>query len=155
MSWIDILSIVVALGASLIGGTFFAFSNFVMPGIARQPPASAISTMNAINVTVLNAGFLGAFMGTAILGLALVLAVLVAGGSPWAAAGALVYVIGTFGVTMAINVPMNDRLARFEVESAEGAAYWASYLRNWTWWNSVRSGAAMLATLLLLISLMR
>lgn len=116
MNWIDILSVVVALGASLIGGTFLAFSNFVMPGIARQPPPSGIATMNAINVTVLNAGFLGAFMGTAILGLALVLAVLVAGGSPWAAAGALIYVIGTFGVTMAISVPMNNRLAKFEAE---------------------------------------
>ena len=155
MNWIDILSIVVALGASLIGGTFFAFSNFVMPGIARQPPSSGIATMNAINVTVMNAGFLGAFMGTAILGLALVLAVLVAGGSPWAAAGALIYVIGTFGVTMAINVPMNNRLAKFDAESAQGAAYWSSYLRDWTPWNSVRSGAAMLATLLLLISLTR
>jgi len=155
MNWIDILSIVVALGASLIGGTFFAFSNFVMPGIARQPPASGIATMNAINITVLNAGFLGAFMGTAILGLALVLAVLVAGGSLWAAAGALVYVIGTFGVTMAINVPMNNRLARFEAESAQGAAYWSNYLRDWTRWNSIRSGAAMLATLLLMLSLMR
>lgn len=87
MNWIDILSIVVALGAALIGGTFFGFSNFIMPAIGRQPPANAIAVMNTINVTVLNAGFLGAFMGTAILGLALVLAVLVAGGSPWAAAG--------------------------------------------------------------------
>lgn len=155
MNWIDILSVVVALGASLIGGTFLAFSNFVMPGIARQPPPSGIATMNAINVTVLNAGFLGAFMGTAILGLALVLAVLVAGGSPWAAAGALIYVIGTFGVTMAISVPMNNRLAKFEAESPQGAAYWARYLRDWVRWNSIRCGAAMLATLLLLISLMR
>ncbi len=56
---------------------------------------------------------------------------------------------------MAINVPMNNRLARFEAPSAEGAAYWATYLRDWTRWNSIRSGAAMLATLLLMISLMR
>ncbi|MBN9362974.1 MULTISPECIES: anthrone oxygenase family protein [unclassified Devosia] len=155
MSWIDMLSIVVALGAALIGGTFFGFSNFVMPAIGRQPPAHGIAVMNAINVTVLNAGFLGAFMGTAILGLVLVLAAFVAGGSPWAAAGALIYVIGTFGVTMAINVPMNDRLAKFEAPSPEGAVYWATYLRDWTRWNAIRSGAAMLATLLLMISLMR
>lgn len=69
--------------------------------------------------------------------------------------GALVYVIGTFGVTMAVNVPMNNRLARFQAPSPEGAAYWATYLSDWTRWNSIRSGAAMLATLLLLISFMR
>lgn len=155
MNWIDILSIVVALGASLIGGTFFAFSNFVMPGIGRQPPASAIAVMNAINVTVLNAGFLGAFMGTAVLGLALVLAVFVTGGSPWAAAGALVYVLGTFGVTMAINVPMNDRLAKIDGNRPGDAEHWARYLKEWTRWNSIRAGAAMLATLLLMVSLMR
>jgi uncharacterized membrane protein len=155
MNWIDILSIVVALGASLIGGTFFGFSNFIMPAIGRQPPANAIAVMNAINVTVLNAGFLGAFMGTAVLGAVLILAVLVAGGSLWAAAGALLYIIGTFGVTMAINVPMNNRLAKLDGNRPGDAEHWAGYLKEWTRWNSIRSGAAMLATLLLMISLMR
>lgn len=155
MNWIDILSIVVALGASLIGGTFFGFSNFVMPAIGRQPPANAIAVMNDINVTVLNAGFLGAFMGTAVLGAVLILAVLVAGGSLWAAAGALLYIIGTFGVTMAINVPMNNRLAKLDGNRPGDAEHWARYLREWTRWNSIRSGAAMLATLLMVISLMR
>lgn len=155
MSWIDILTSVVALGAAIIGGTFFAFSNFVMPALGRQPAANGIAAMNAISVTVLNPGFLTTFTGTAVLGLALVVAVFITGGSLWAVAGALLYIVGTFGVTMAINVPMNDRLAKVDAESPDGAAYWARYLKDWTLWNSVRAAAALAATLLLIVSLMR
>lgn len=155
MSWIDILTSVVALGAAIIGGTFFAFSNFVMPALGRQPAANGIAAMNTISVTVLNPGFLTTFMGTAVLGLALVVAAFATGGSLWAVAGALLYIVGTFGVTMAINVPMNDRLAKVDAESPDGAAYWARYLKDWTLWNSVRAAAALAATLLLIVSLMR
>ena len=48
MNWVDILSIVVALGAAAIGGTFFGFSNFVMPALARQPAPAGIAAMNTI-----------------------------------------------------------------------------------------------------------
>ena len=43
IDWIDILTIAVALGAALIAGTFFAFSNFVMPALARLPTAGGIA----------------------------------------------------------------------------------------------------------------
>lgn len=155
LNWIDILTIVVALGAALMAGTFFAFSNFIMPGIDRQPPAHGIAVMNSINVTVLNPGFLTAFMGTMVLGLLLIVAVFITGGSLWAVAGALLYILGAFGVTMAGNVPMNNRLARVDVHSAEAATYWARYLKDWTLWNSARASAAFIATLLLILSLMR
>ncbi|MDB5535778.1 MAG: hypothetical protein JWQ65_653, partial [Devosia sp.] len=94
----NILALVTALGAALIGGTFFAFSNFIMPALARQPAASGIGTMQAVNITVINPVFLGVFMGTALLAIALVVAVLV-GGHPrqfLVIAGAALYVAGTF-----------------------------------------------------------
>ena len=54
------------LGTALIGGVFFAFSSFVMKALARVPSPEGIAAMQSINVTVLNASFLGAFMGTAV-----------------------------------------------------------------------------------------
>ena len=62
----SLVSLGTALGSGLVAGIFFAFSNFVMPAINRQPQSSAIATMQAINVVVLNRGFLAAFVGTAL-----------------------------------------------------------------------------------------
>ena len=38
------------LGAGLLSGLFFIFSFCVMGALDEQPPASAIATMNSINV---------------------------------------------------------------------------------------------------------
>jgi uncharacterized membrane protein len=152
MTWIDVLYLATALGAALIAGAFFAFSNFIMRALGQQPAPNGIAAMNAINITVLNPKFLGIFTGTAALGAGIVILALF-GGSLFAAAGALVYIVGTFGVTMALNVPMNDALAQVEPESAEGASYWSRYLKDWVFWNTVRTAAALLATLLLIIAL--
>jgi uncharacterized membrane protein len=45
------LTFVAALGAALNGGVFFAFSTFVMSGLARLRPADGIAAMQSINVT--------------------------------------------------------------------------------------------------------
>jgi uncharacterized membrane protein len=42
------------------------------------------------------------------------------------------YLVGTVGVTIAFNVPLNNALAIVKPESAEGAILWAKYLRDWT-----------------------
>jgi len=153
MSWIDILTIVVALGAATMGGTFFAFSNFVMPALKLQPPIAGILAMRSINVRVLNPVFLGTLMGTALLGLVLVVGVFLEKGSLWAAAGALLYIVGLLGVTMSRNVPMNERLKSVNELSTEGVAYWGYYLTEWTRWNRLRGLAGLLATVLLMLAL--
>lgn len=154
MSWIDTLTLVTALGAATIGGTFFGFSNFIMKALAMQSPPAGIRAMQAIDVTVLNGAFLSVFTGTALFGAVLVVLTFF-GGSLWAAAGAIAYIVGTFGVTMGINVPMNERLRKLEPESAEAAAYWQqTYLTDWVFWNSVRTAAALLGLLLMILGLM-
>src|SRR5688572_15773696 len=105
------LTLLAALGSGLIGGVFFAFSNFVMAALARLAPPQGIAAMQSINVTVLNPGFLGAFVGTALLS-----AVLAVAGffdldeteSILRIVGGALYLIGTFLVTGALNVPRND-----------------------------------------------
>jgi uncharacterized membrane protein len=153
MNGIDILTLVTALGAATIGGTFFGFSNFIMKALAMQPAPAGIRAMQAIDVTVLNRTFLSTLMGTALLGLVLV-ALAFFGGSLWAAAGAIAYIVGTFVVTMAINVPMNERLRVLAPDSAEAAIYWQQiYLKEWVFWNSVRTAAALLALVMLILGL--
>lgn len=60
-------------------------------------------------------------------------------------AGSVLYVVGTFLVTMICNVPLNDRLAAADPSSADSARLWATYLTQWTFWNTVRTLAALAA----------
>ena len=71
----------------------------------------------------------------------------------WLLVGSLLYVVGTFGVTVAFNVPLNDALASAKPGSPEAARLWANYLATWTMWNHVRTFAAVLALAAFVVSL--
>jgi uncharacterized membrane protein len=142
------LALLLIVGAGAIGGVFFAFSSFIMRALTELPAAQGVLAMQRINVVVLNPIFLGVFVGTAILGLGVAGISLVRWGAPgsgWLLAAAVLYVLGCFGVTMRCNVPRNNRLAHLEAKSADAAAYWPDYVREWTRWNHVRTCASLAA----------
>ena len=129
-----LLIILCALGSGAIGGVFFAFSNFVMPALARIAPAEGIHAMQAINVTVLNRLFLGTFMGTGLLSIAAIVVALLRWDGPGSLCivlGGGTYVLGSILVTMRGNVPLNNALMRISTMPTP----WAK-----------RPGAAMCAT---------
>lgn len=136
-----------ALGSALIGGVFFAFSSFVMPALKRLPAGEGIAAMLAINVTVINWHFLGLFLGTALLCGGLLVAAWF-GDVPMGpiVAGCLCYLLGTFGVTVAGNVPLNDALVAAGIP-------WADFVARWSAWNHVRTAAAILAAIAFLVGL--
>ena len=120
-----------------------------MSALARLEPSQGIAAMQAINITVINPWFMGAFMGTAIVCLFFSLASLLKWhqpGSPYLLVGSLLYLVATFGVTILFNVPLNDALASVDPSSSEGTKLWASYLKDWTMWNHVRTVGAIAAT---------
>jgi uncharacterized membrane protein len=150
------LTFLAALASGLVAGFFFAFSTTVMGALGRQPVASGIATMQSINVVVLNPWFLGIFLGSAIACAVLAIAALLKWHEPGSAfllAGALLYVVGTFLVTIVFNVPLNDALAAVAPDSPAGAELWARYLRTWTAWNHVRTIAPLLAAACLTIAI--
>ena len=137
-----------ALGCGLIAGVFFAFSTFVMSALARLQPSQGIAAMQSINITVINPWFMAAFLGTAAACIFLAISSLLKWHQPGAAyllLGSLLYLVGTVGVTIVFNVPLNDALATVKPDSPEGVNLWASYLANWTNWNHVRTAAALAA----------
>src|SRR5919199_4388952 len=145
-----------ALGCGLIAGVFFAFSSFVMNALARLQPTQGIAAMQSINITVINPLFMAAFLGTAAACIFLAVSSLLKWHQPGAAyllLGSLLYLIGTLGVTIVFNVPLNEALARVEPDSTGGANLWASYLGNWTFWNHIRAAAALAAAASLTIAL--
>lgn len=151
-----VLTFLAMLGCGLMSGFFFAFSAGVMRALGRLEPEAGIAAMQAINVAVLNRLFLPAFFGTGLLCLAVAVLSLAdwpAPGGVARLAGSLAYLVGTFLVTVAFNVPRNDALAAVDAASPAAAGAWSSYLGAWTVWNHVRTAAALAATALLALGL--
>lgn len=147
--------LVAALGCGLMAGLFFAFSSFVMTALARLPPHEGVAAMQAINLAVRNPWFFTVFFGTAAACLAMVLQATLDWRMPGAAcalAAGMLYLLGTFGVTVAFNVPLNEALAPLDPAAAASATFWSGYVGRWGGWNHVRTAAATAATGLLLIA---
>ena len=150
--WLEIMLLVTATtGTGLVGGIFFAFSNFVMKALAQAPATAGAEVMQRINVTVLNPLFFTVFFGTGVIALI----VAVATPNVWNAPGAVLsriaaalYLFGTLGVTIVRNVPLNEKLAITTLADAALSPTWTHYLQAWTWWNHVRTIAALLAAAL-------
>ncbi|AZP16983.1 DUF1772 domain-containing protein [Streptomyces aquilus] len=151
-----VLTVLGVLGTGLVAGVFCAFSTFVMRGLAALPPAQGVAAMNAINVAALRPAFMLVFVGSAVLCavLAVVTFVLLPDdGTVELLVGSALYLVGSFGVTMVANVPRNEALLKLDAGTPEAAAYWPTYVREWTMWNHVRmvaSGAAAVAYVLAL-----
>jgi uncharacterized membrane protein len=145
-----------AVAAGLATGVLFAFSTSVMPALRRRPDAEGMAAMQAMNAAILNPVFLLVFAGTALLCAALAVTAPFTADESHAVLrgiGAGIYVVGVFGLTMGVNVPMNDALDETDPASAAGADLWRGYLRRWTAWNNVRTVAGVVATALLVASL--
>lgn len=141
------------LGCGVVAGVFFAFSGFIMPALERLPAPRGTAAMQAINVTAVTPPLMIALFGSAVVCLAIGVEAVRSWGTPGAGLrllAALLYLVGGVGVTIIFNVPRNNALAALDPESAQAAAYWATYLREWTTWNSVRALASGLAAVALL-----
>src|SRR5258705_1078565 len=138
-------------GCGVLAGVYFAFSTFVMASIARIAPAAGAAAMKAINIEIVHSLFMPLFLGTTLTGAALAVLAFFRWGEPGAIAmlaGGGIYVLGMFIVTMIFNVPLNNALAAVDPASAQAAELWARYLRDWTFWNHVRSISSTAACVL-------
>jgi len=139
-----IVTIAAGIGSGLIAGTFFVFSVAIMPAFRQLPREQAISAMNRINEVIQNAVFLNVFLGTAVVSAGLAVWSFLNCGPPgtvYLLIGSLLYLIGSFGVTVAFNVPLNNSLA-----GSNDPGIWTTYSASWTFWNHVRTIASTLAT---------
>ncbi|MFI9616175.1 DUF1772 domain-containing protein [Streptomyces sp. NPDC052023] len=152
-----VLTVVGLVGAGLVAGVFCGFSTFVMQGLAALPPAQGVAAMKAINVTALRPAFMFVFLGSTLVSAVIAVVTFVLWRDRGAVAlllGSALYLFGCFGVTVLANVPRNNALVKVEAGTAEAAAYWPTYLREWTAWNHVRTVAAtgaMIAYVLALV----
>ena len=142
------LTLLAALGCGLIAGVFFAFSSFVMKALARLPTSAGIAAMQSINIVVLRSLFMAAFLGTAavcVLASIYSLFRLQEPGVVYLLVGSVLYLVGSFLVTIVFNVPRNEALAKLAPTDPTSTSLWSGYVASWTAWNHVRTLAALAA----------
>jgi uncharacterized membrane protein len=145
--WLAPVTLSTAVAAAVMGGVFFAFSTFVLGGLGRATPAQGMAAMQGINRAAPTPLFMIGLFGTALASIVLGVASLsrldtAAGG--WRLAGAVAYMVPIV-LTIAYHVPRNDALAAVSAEAPEAARLWATYLREWTSWNHLRTLGAIAA----------
>jgi len=144
------------LTTGLVAGVFYAYAVSVNLGLAAQPNAGYVATMQAINERIQNPVFFASFFGA----LLFLLVALAAHYSPrprsgrfWLVAlASALYIGGGFLLTAFVNVPMNEELARVAADASAGelARARAGYESSWNFWNGVRAVFSSLALLALL-----
>lgn len=145
-----------AIGCGMMAGLYFAFSTFIMTALGQIPQAHGISAMQSINVVIQKSLFMPLFFGTTLVALLLAGLALFrlteTAGIAMLTAGIL-YVVGMFISTIVFNVPLNNALDAADPSSADAAAVWTRYLKDWTFWNHLRTVASAVASALFVVVL--
>lgn len=156
MTTINLFLLSAALASGLIAGLFYSYSCSVNPGLGALSDANYLAAMQSINRAILNPVFFLSFMGTLLLlplstyqhfGMGTRFYLLLA--------ATLVYVIGTFGVTIAGNVPLNDALDKMNLTGAsanELAAHRLKFEVPWNRLHTIRTYASVLSFVLVLLA---
>lgn len=158
MNSLRIVFIITATSTGLIAGLMYSYLCSVNPGLAKVSDREYISAMQAINRAILNPIFFASFMGTLIL-----LPV-----NAWMSftkpvtlpfvlllSAAVVYIVGVFGVTMFGNVPLNEALDKFDIQSAsaaELAKQRADFAIPWNSLHNIRTIASIVSFILAILS---
>ena len=138
------------LTTGLMAGVFYAYAVSVNLGLAERPDASYVATMNEINEKIQNPLFFPSFFGALVFPVAALAAHLPRRRSVrfrLIALACVLYVGGSFLVTILANVPLNEELARVanDAPADELARAKAAYEEPWNFWNGVRGLFSVMA----------
>lgn len=150
--WFAIISI------GIMAGVYFTFSAFLMRSLDMIEKPSGMLAMQSINRVIQRSTFLPLFFASTLACIALAVIAILDLSDPAALAtlaGSLLYVVGMFIVTVALNVPLNNALEATDADSSDGAAMWGRYMRRWTVWNHVRTLSCTGAFALLILALVQ
>jgi uncharacterized membrane protein len=146
--WLLNLTRAGAVGAGLMAGLYFAYSNNVMPALRKLPTEQGALAMQHINRDIQNPLFMVVFMGSTVLAAAIAISTAWTwdDGSPvLRLAGGALFVVGNFLLTIGFHVPRNDKLDK-------SAAFWSTFLDEWVPANHVRAVLCTAALVLLVIA---
>ncbi len=162
-STFQIVLILATLLCSLVAGFLFAFATVVMPGIKTLNDREFIRAFQVIDGVIQNNQplMVAVWMGS-------ILAAVASAGLGFGQldgtqrllliSAPIVYILGVQLSTFTINVPLNNRLQRLNVDAMDEVALKAARMNfepSWNRWNLVRTPFAGLASVLFMILLFR
>ncbi len=152
----SVFFITVLLNALSVG-FFFTWSVSVILGTKKVGDLTYLETMQSINKEILNPVFFIVFFGSLI---TLILNAALQNNNKlmfWLLlTSAIIYLIGTFGVTAFGNVPLNNELDALDIKAlniTELKNFRDYYESNWNQYHNIRTLSNMISFILLLISI--
>ena len=121
MKMTTIILILTATSTALVAGLFYSYSCSVNIGLGKLPDEGYLAAMQSINRAILNPMFFATFIGTLLLLPASTWLQYYNGNSKcflFLLAATLIYAVGVFGVTIFGNVPLNEALDKFSLNSS-------------------------------------
>ena len=143
-----VLTMCAAVCTALLAGNFFAFSAFFLRALGGLTAERGIVAMQATVAAIKAPAFLVLFFGTALLCLAIGTMTIFTwreAYAHYAFAGAALFLIGGFGVTMLRSVPLNNALLAASPDADSARDQWRRYRLIWMRWNHVRAITTLLA----------
>lgn len=145
----------------LLAGLFFGYQCSIINGLGALGNEEYLLSFQSINRVIQNPIFFIVFMGPVIvLPIACYLNYKIGGSDlfPYILSSALIYLIAVFGITVACNVPLNDMLDKFNIQSATDAQLQdmrTQFESRWNKWHLVRTVASVVAFITLIIPLLK
>ncbi len=150
-----------ALLSGLVAGLLYGYACSVNLGLGKLDDIGYLSAMQSINEAIQNPVFFISFMGS----------VVILPYSTWLCykngdttlwylmlAATLLYGVGVFGVTVIGNVPLNEALAKFDLNSASTEAIQAQrrqFEQPWNNFHLIRTIASIVSFVLVLIACLK
>ena len=150
------LFITILLNA-LSTGFFFAWSVSVILGTKKVGDFTYLESMQSINKEILNPAFFIVFFGSLIM--LVMSASMRFNNKPvfgLVLASAIIYLIGTFGITAFGNVPLNNELEALNITKLsilELKNFRTYYESAWNQYHNIRTISSIISFILLLISI--
>ncbi len=144
---ITLFTAIVLTGLS--AGLFYAWTVSVIPGTRKIIDITYLESMQSINRAILNPAFYLIFMGSPLVLAMSTIQQYKSGTAFWILLVAtLLYLIGTFGVTIFGNVPLNDALDVLdlaELTDTEKSEFRNSYETKWNRLHWIRTAFSVLS----------
>ena len=158
MKMTNIILVLTATAVALIAGLFYAYSCSVNIGLGKLNDTEYLKAMQSINRAILNPLFFSSFIGALLLlpvctylhydGIINRRFLLLFSAT-------FIYTLGTFGVTLFGNVPLNDALDKFNISTATIAEILlqrTNFEKAWNNFNTVRTIASVLSLVLVILA---
>jgi uncharacterized membrane protein len=157
MTFENIVLVAAGVLTALHAGLLYDFSVDIVPALRSIKGTAHISMMQAINVKIENPVFFLSFFGPIVL---LPLAAFLHWGEPqfgWLLAASVIQIFGCEAVTMAGNIPLNNKLAKIDANQLSETE--ADKIRKefqgpgtpWMRFHTIRTLAAIVATTIVFV----